>query len=317
MGNNLVLGPSAPPTDGGGKRREIIALVGHLDTVPPDGNETPQLRDDTVYGRGACDMKGGVAVMCDLVEALPETGLPIDPVFIFYDKEEVAFEANGMGVVLRECAFLKDVDFAFVLEPTNLALELGCNGHLNAWITFPGKSAHSARPWQGENAIHRAGPFISTIAGIAPREVAIGDAVYREVISVTLAEGGTARNVIPNRCAMNVNFRYPPDREPDDAERFVRELVPDCATMEIKDGAPPGRVPVGNSILERFRERYAPATNAKQGWTDVARLAIHGIDAINFGPGQSELCHRPDERVPADQLRRCREMLFDFLMGRP
>jgi succinyl-diaminopimelate desuccinylase len=312
IGNNLVLGPD--PAAGAGPR---IAFVGHLDTVPPQGNAEPVVRDDRVYGVGSTDMKAGVAVMCDLIERLPSADLPVRPLFVFYDKEEAGFDENGLGRLLPRSPDLREVDFAFVLEPTNLRLELGCTGHLNARVTFSGQAAHSARPWMGKNAIHAAGEFITKIASIPVREVKVAPVSYREVISITLAEGGVARNVIPERFTLNVNYRYPPDRDADTADRYVRGLVPEDASVELIDAGPPGRVPRENAVFDRFRARFPLDLAGKQGWTDVARLTHHGIDAVNFGPGIPELCHRRDEHVPIDQLTRCRDMLFEFVTEYP
>jgi succinyl-diaminopimelate desuccinylase len=126
-----------------------------------------------------------------------------------------------------------------------------------------------------------------------------------------------ARNVIPDRFTLNVNYRYPPDRDPGAADRYVRGLVPEGAVVEMIDAGPPGRVPRENAVLDRFRARFPVDLAGKQGWTDVARLTQHGVDAVNFGPGIPELCHRRDEHVPIAQLTRCRDMLFEFVTEYP
>jgi len=128
IGNNLVVGPV--PGAAAIADRPLIALVGHLDTVPPQGNESPELRDGQIHGIGAVDMKAGVAVMCDLLESIPADRLRADLLFVFYDKEEAGFHENGLGFVIPEMPALSEADFAFVLEPTDLALEVGCNGSL-------------------------------------------------------------------------------------------------------------------------------------------------------------------------------------------
>jgi len=314
LGNNLVLGPLS---GGGGSSapRPLIGLIGHTDTVPPQGNESPEVRDDRIFGVGACDMKGGVAVMCDLIEHLPTGSLPLDFVFVFYDKEEVGFDENGLGRVLDEVKELQAIDLAFVHEPTSLALELGCNGNLHAQVVFKGTSAHSARTWLGENAIQKAGPFISKIGAIQPRDVKIGDAGYREVIGITLAQGGIARNVVPDSFTLQVNHRFPPDLTIEDSKAYVQSLVPPDAEIRFADFAPPGAVPENNAVLDRFRTLFDPAIRGKQGWTDVARFTLQGIDAVNFGPGDPHLCHRRDEHIAIGDLERCRDMMREFITG--
>lgn len=308
IGNNLVVGPVA----GAGADRPHVALVGHLDTVPPQGNETPRLEDGKLYGIGSCDMKAGVSVMIDLLETLPDE-LPVDLTFLFYDNEEVTYEANGLGKVLPATPWLADVDFAFVLEPTGAELEVGCNGYAVAEVVFHGRSAHSARPWMGDNAIQKAGVFLSRLAEIDPIDVTVGEATYRQVVQATWAEGGIARNVVPDRFMVVVNHRFPPGKTTADAEAYLRSLAPEGAEVTIPDIAAPGTVPEANPVYDAFRERYRPKILGKQGWTDVSRLTASGIDAVNYGPGHPEFAHRPDEHVPVDEVRAVRDRLFEFL----
>jgi succinyl-diaminopimelate desuccinylase len=306
FGNNLIVGPTSKGT------KPLVALVGHVDTVPPQENEHPHVRDGAVWGIGSCDMKGGVAVMCDLLETLP-ADLPLDVVWIFYDCEEVSFDRNGLGKVLAELPTLREIDFAFVLEPTDIALELGCNGHVNLEVTFHGRSAHSARVWLGDNAVYKAGPFIERIGEIPVRDVSIGEATYREVISITTAHAGIARNVVPDSFVLNVNHRFAPGGSVAKAIEYVKSLVPEEAEVKLVDAAEPGGVPDHNTILESFTKMFMPKVAGKQGWTDVARLSEFGVDAVNFGPGDPQLCHRRDEHCPIEHLVKCRDMLYGFM----
>lgn len=311
VGNNLVVGPVR--TGGEGATKPLVGLIGHTDTVPAQGNAVPEVRDGAVWGVGATDMKAGVAVMCDLIETLPDQELPYDLLFVFYDKEEIGYDENGLGVVLEKVPAVKDVDFAFVLEPTEAAVELGCNGHLVTEVTFTGKGAHSARPWTGENAIHKAGAFIERIAGFEMREVTIGEAIYRETLQITEAHGGIARNVVPDAFLVRMSYRFPPGRSPEEAIAFVRSLVPEGAGFAVHDLSPPGEVPKQNAVLDAFLAHARPPIRGKQGWTDVARLTMHGVDAINYGPGVPELCHRADEHCPIEYLEKVRDVLAAFL----
>lgn len=310
LGNNLVFGP-VPPA---GESKGTIALVGHLDTVPPQGNERPSLRDGCVYGVGSSDMKAGVAVMWDLLETLDVNACPYTLYFIFYDNEETAYDKNGLGFVLPAFPELRNVDLAFVLEPTNLDLEMGCNGHVNVEVTFHGTSAHSARTWLGDNAVHKAGAFIQRLAGIPIEDVSVAGIGYKKTIAITSARAGIARNVVPDRFTLNVNHRFPPGGTIPDARAYVESLVPAGATTRLVDAGPAGRVPENNAILRAFQDASDPLVKGKQGWTDVARLTEFGVDAVNFGPGIPELAHRVEEHVPVEQLHRGRAMLERFLL---
>ncbi len=310
LGNNLIVGPVR---GGGEASRPFIGLIGHVDTVPPQGNAQPSVADGAVYGLGSCDMKGGIAVMVDLMTSLPADGLPVDLLLVFYDKEEVAYDENGLGRVLEEIPEVRELDFAFVLEPSATEFEVGCNGHVNLEVTFRGTAAHSARPWLGDNAVHNAGAFIDRIHRIEPLPVRVGGAIYRETVAITLARGGAARNVVPDRFMVNVNHRFPPGRTVEEAVAYLTGLVPEGADAVVVDSAAPGGVPVGNPVYNAFRARFSPAIHAKQGWTDVARLSEAGVDAVNYGPGHPELAHRADEHCPIKELEFCRDRLREFL----
>lgn len=277
-------------------------LAGHLDTVPHNGQAEPERRGDELVGLGSTDMKGGLAVMLSLAEARAESDPPL--ALVFYDCEEIDFSRNGLRPVLAEHADLSRADLAILLEPTGNALELGCLGTLHARITVPGVAGHSARPWAGRNAIHAAAPLLTRIAEIPERKVTQGPATFREVLSVTLIEGGRTRNVIPDRCALNVNVRFAPDRTAEAWESTLREWLPENATLEIVDAAPSAPAFSEAPAIARLLEQGLTA-RAKQAWTDVAQFAGIGVPAVNFGPGIPELAHRQDESVPVENLEVC------------
>ena len=130
-----------------------LTLYGHLDTVPAQGNAIPEARDGRVFGVGASDMKSGLAVMLALLEDAQVAAGPYRVAGVFYDKEEGPAHENGLEEVLDTVGWLGQAGLAVVLEPTDLELQLGCQGALNARVTFFGEAAHSARPWLGVNAI--------------------------------------------------------------------------------------------------------------------------------------------------------------------
>jgi succinyl-diaminopimelate desuccinylase len=292
-----------------------VILAGHLDTVPPNENLEPAIDRGDVTGLGATDMKGALAVMLALAErAATREMTPF--ALVFYDREEGPFERNGLRALFAAEPWLARAGLALMLEPTANAVELGCVGTLHARVTFHGRAAHSARPWLGENAIHKAGPFLTGIAGLPPRELGEGSVVFREVLSATLAEGGSTRNVVPDRFTVNLNFRFAPDRSPEDAVAHVRSLAPAGTTVEIVDLAPAAPARADAPLLRRFIESNALNTRAKQAWTDVAQFAQHGVPAANFGPGLPELAHTREERVPIANLVRAHDALAVLLDGR-
>jgi len=295
--------------------RPAVLLAGHLDTVPLQDGDFPARRENgRVYGRGASDMKGALAVMIELWQRLDRRALPVDLALLFYDREEGPIAGNGLLPVLDRRPDLKKAALALCLEPTDLALQLGCCGSMHATVTFQGRSAHSARPWQGDNAVHKAGALLSHLAAQAPRDVRVGELLYREVMTVTRIEGFTGRNVVPARCDLNLNFRFAPGRTLEDAEREVLALASRFgATATVTDRAPSGPVILDNPLLQEFRAVTAVPVEAKQAWTDVAQFAQAGIPAANFGPGEQGQAHQRGESCGEPALERARALLERFL----
>ncbi|MGO4418130.1 succinyl-diaminopimelate desuccinylase, partial [Streptomyces sp. MCAF7] len=192
-------------------RAERVVLAGHIDTVPIADNVPSRLDDQGVlWGCGTSDMKSGVAVQLRVAQAVPDPGR--DLTFVFYDHEEVALELNGLRRLAERHPEWLAADFAVLLEPTDGKVEAGCQGTLRVRVTTSGRRAHSARSWLGENAIHKAAPVLDRLVGYQPRRVDIDGLTYREGLNAVRIEGGHAGNVIPDFCAVTVNYRFAPDR---------------------------------------------------------------------------------------------------------
>src|SRR5947208_1662499 len=152
VGNNLVARTHLG-------RRQRLVLAGHTDTVPPNANEQARITDDVCWGLGACDMKGGVAVLAELARTVNEPG--VDVTYVFYECEEVADQFNGVDRLFRERPDLVAGDVAVLAEPSAARVQAGCQGTMRARLTFLGSRAHSARAWLGRNAIHRLAPTLA------------------------------------------------------------------------------------------------------------------------------------------------------------
>lgn len=306
IGNALVVGRPA--------EKPVIALYGHTDTVPVQDNAVASVDDGRVRGLGASDMKSGLAVMVHLLEDDAIAAGPYDVVGVFYDREEGPIHDNGLEAVLDEVAWLADAAFSVVLEPTDLRVEVGCNGAMNADVVFTGHAAHSARPWLGDNAITKAGWWLAEMHARKPAVFESGGHQYREVYSVTTAHGGIANNVIPARFTINLNYRFPPAFGLAEAEQRLMEVCAPADEVVITDRAPAGAVPANNPHFERLVS-LAGATEAKQGWTDVARLSGRGIDAVNYGPGSVAEAHQAGESVGVEHLDAAFDVLRRFLLA--
>ena len=308
IGNAVVCGQATGA-------KPAVLLAGHLDTVPLQENDFPPRRSDgRIYGRGASDMKGALAVMIELWRALPRAELPVELLMLFYDREEGPIADNGLLPAVEKRPDLRKAKLALCLEPTDLVLQLGCCGSMHATLTFSGRSAHSARPWQGENAIHKAGALLQHLATQAPREVRIGELTYREVMSITRIDGFTGRNVVPAKCELNLNYRFAPGRTVQQAEQEIANLAQrHGAAYAITDRAPSGPAILDNPLLQELRALTAAPVEAKQAWTDVAQLALLGIPAANFGPGEQAQAHQRNESCAEEPLQRAYAMLEKFL----
>lgn len=302
--NSLVVGVDPEPGDGD---RPLLLLCGHLDTVPvhPDDRGPPRREGGRIVAPGASDMKSGVAVAMELALRLPRGARVADLALVLYSREEGPYLENELGPLLEASPELRRASLAVCLEPTDGKLALGCVGSIHATFAFAGRSAHSARPWQGENAVHRAGALLVELAGRPPRDVTSGGLPFREVLSATRIEGGRARNVVPDRCTLNLNFRFAPGRPLEDAVAELEALGRRFgAAVEITDRAPSCPAFVEHPLVARLRERAGLEVEPKQAWTDVARLAAAGIPAVNFGPGATAQAHQRGEWVEIAAVER-------------
>lgn len=293
-----------------------LVLAGHLDTVPPNGNAVPRVDGDVLWGVGAADMKGGVAVMLELAHALPESPA-VDVSWVFYSGEEIASVHNGLGHLFRDRPDLVTGDAALLGEPTDGAIEAGCQGSVRLKVTLRGQRAHTARPWMGRNAIHRAGRLLTALDSYEARRPVLDGCEFREAVEAVGIEGGVAGNVVPDRVDVTVNLRVAPDRTVEEAEVAFRTLLDgvleaddEIAIVDRAEAAPPA---LNHPLLAGLRDRNDLEVRAKLGWTDVARFAAAGIPAANFGPGDSTLAHAPDERVDRASLDATYTALTDLV----
>ena len=294
-------------------REQRLVLAGHLDTVPPNGNEVGRIEGDTLWGIGASDMKSGLAVMLDLATTTPDPS--IDLTWCFYAAEEVGRADSGLLVLWEQRPDLLAGDAAVLGEPTGAVVEAGCQGTMRVRVDLVGVRAHTARPFTGRNAIHRLAPLLDAVAGWEGRTALLDGCAYAEQLQAVSVSGGVAANVVPDLASVVLNFRFAPDRTGAEAEAFVRHLVAPFVeeasgdrveVLDSADGAPPS---LGHPLLGALVEISGAAPVAKVGWTDVASFWEHGVPAANFGPGDPLLAHHPDERVTRAQLEATRATL--------
>lgn len=293
-------------------RAERVVLAGHLDTVPVHDNLPARLDEDAglLHGLGSCDMKGGDAVILRLAATVPQ---PVrDVTFVLYEAEEVEEAANGLRMLGEVEPGLLAADFAILMEPSNAVVEAGCQGTLRVDVRVPGQRAHSARSWRGVNAIHAAAPVLARLATHEERRPVIDGLEYREGLNAVGIRGGVAGNVLPDECVVTVNHRFAPDRSPQEAEAFVREVFAGFE-VTLTDLAPAALPGLDRPAARDFVAAVGGEVNPKFGWTDVARFSALGVPAVNYGPGDPMLAHTREEHVPVAQVRACEERLRAWL----
>ncbi len=289
-----------------------ITLAGHLDVVRTAHDGPPRIEGDRLFGAGSADMKSGLALMIAAAEdrALRER---CDLTLIFYSREEGPFAENELGPLLAQHPTLAATDLAVCLEPSYSKLQLGCVGSLHAKVTVRGRTAHSARPWEGENAIHRAWPLLRDLDARAPIEATIDGMLYRAVMSATLATGGRGRNIVPDAFELNVNHRFLPGVSVEQAEADLRALVDGRADVEVFDRSPSALPFRTHPLVGKLVEAGVPTVEPKQAWTDVARFATLGVPAVNWGPGDQAQAHQRNEFTSVSGLHQGLAILQRFL----
>jgi succinyl-diaminopimelate desuccinylase len=292
-------------------RTDRVVLAGHLDTVPIAGNFPSRTEGGVIHGCGTSDMKSGVALALHLAATLAEPRY--DVTYLFYDCEEIESERNGLRRLGAERPDLfTDAGFAVLLEPTYGLVEAGCQGTLRAAVSTSGRRAHSARSWLGVNAIHAAAEVLARLRDYEPRTVTIDGCTYREGLNAVRIAGGVAGNVIPDECAVDVNFRFAPDRSVDEACAHVRDVF-DGFAVEFVDLAPGALPGLSAPAAKEFIAAVGAAPQAKLGWTDVSRFAEMGVPALNFGPGDPNLAHTREEHVEVEKIEAGAQILRAWL----
>lgn len=294
-------------------RAERVVLAGHIDTVPltEPANLPVRREGDFLVGRGTTDMKGGVAVQLALAAEL--TAPSRDITYVFYDAEEISDEFNGLGRLARNHPDLLAADFAVLLEPTDDAVEGGCNGSITAVVHTRGAAAHSARPWMGHNAIHDLADVLGRIERGQLPDADVDGLTYRQSLGAVGVQGGIAHNVIPDHAEVTVNLRFAPQWDADRAVSYLVDEVFAGLEVEIIDCSPGARPGLDRPAAAEFVRTLGLPVRAKQGWTDVARFSALGVPAVNFGPGESQFAHADNERCRVAQIRAAREALTRWL----
>ena len=302
------VGPEGAPT---------VVLHGHLDVVPGlPGQFEPRVEGDRLYGRGAYDMKGGLAAMLlALVAMRDQDGVRVRLGIVGDEESEEEVERGSDHLV--DSGFLGD--FAITGEPTDLHIGVEAKGVLALRVTVEGTAAHGATPWLGENAVLRAIDVFRSIESL-PFARHSSELFDRPSINLGRIVGGDALNKVPDRCAIDVDIRYLPDQDP----AALLEQVEGIAAAEVEQlfTRPPAVVdrelPYVLALREAARAHHdgEPMSVGRDGASDAVSFLRAGVPAVEFGPA-GEGHHGPEEWVSVSSLHTYRQTLETFLRSLP
>lgn len=309
--------------DGRAPGRSLM-FCGHLDTVGVEGMNSPFdpiEREGRLYGRGAGDMKGGVAAMIEAARSLANSGGMKRGRLIVAAVVDEEYASIGAESLVKTWS----ADAAIVTEPTDLVVSIGHKGFSWVEITTEGRAAHGSRPLEGRDAILRMGRVLSRLEQLdrklqskTPHPVLGTPSLHGSLI-----HGGRELSTYPDRCALQMERRTITGEPADVALKEVEEIL---ATLRLEDSEfqadarlmfhrPPYETPIGHE-LPRVLESAVLGTGRKANragmtyWTDAAILGQAGIPSIIFGPGGAGY-HGLEEYVQIDEVLACRDALAE------
>jgi len=313
--------PSVVARIGSGERPRL-AWNGHLDTVPAGDPSTwssgpfeGEVVDGRLVGRGACDMKGPIAAALAAVAAVRRAGLSfVGTLDLHLVADEELAGIHGTRVLRDEG--LLDHDAAIVGEPSEMEIALAERG--GAWVTAVahGKAAHGSQPHLGVNAILTMSRFLLRLPEALPHRV--HPLVGAPTVNVALVAGGSAPNVVPDRCEVEIDRRIVPGEEdPDEVLAPFRRLVDDLVAerpetrieISLKDWTEAAETTGDSAIASLVRDAIAAETGSPPpfvGFTGItdARFYINDahIPTVIAGPGSLSLAHTANESIGVDEM---------------
>jgi succinyl-diaminopimelate desuccinylase len=294
-----------------------VVFHGHLDVVPgrPEQFE-PLIEGDRLIGRGAYDMKGGLAaMMCALKDAESQDQIRVRLICVPDEESEELDERSTDAAVQRGLGG----DFAITGEPTDMHIGVEAKGVLVMRIVVHGRAAHSSTPWLGDNAVLKAVDVFRAIETL-PFSRESSEMFDRPSINLGRINGGDALNKVPDRCEMAVDVRYLPGQDPGEILAQVRAIPGIDVTRTFIH--PPVTVSRTDPFVRALGEAVSRSIKGevmsvgRDGASDAASFIEAGIPAVEFGPAGAGH-HGPEEWVSLSSLARYRRALADFVHGLP
>jgi succinyl-diaminopimelate desuccinylase len=298
----------------GAEKGPTIVLHGHLDVVPAGAEQfEPRLEGDKLFGRGAYDMKGGLAaIMCATRDLAAQKDVKVHFVCVC-DEESEEDENRGSDFIVREMGYLGN--FAITGEPTDMQIGVQAKGVLLLRLDVRGRAAHGSTPWLGDNAVLKAIDVFRAIQSL-PFARESSEMFDRPSINLGRVVGGDVPNKVPDRCVIDVDIRYLPGQ---DAEAILAEVheIPDT-DVKIIFRRDPVIVPKTNPYVVMLADALrsnSPAEHisvGRDGASDIISWLDAGVPGVEFGP-EGAGHHGPEEWVSVSSLVRYRAALVEFV----
>ena len=300
-----------------------LMFNGHLDVVGVDGMTHAPFdagtRDGRLYGRGATDMKAGVAAMCCAAWRAAQSGLAGEIVIAAVIDEEWQ-SAGTKGLIDRGVR----ADACVVTEPTRLAIAPAHKGFTWTEVTFTGRAAHGSRHDVGIDAIRHAGLFLAELDRLEREELVrqTHPLLGHASLHASSVSGGSGWSTYPDRCVVEIERRTVPGESPDDAVREMEQAAARVAASAANLRADVRHVfsqwpsdvavdaPIVRALDAAMRTRREPVSvEGLSCWTDAALLNAAGIPAICYGPGDISIAHSATEWVVEEEITRATGVL--------
>jgi succinyl-diaminopimelate desuccinylase len=298
----------------GARGGPTVVLHGHLDVVPGRPEQfAPRAEGDKLFGRGAYDMKGGLAgMMCAVRQLADQNDVRVHFVCVS-DEESEEIEQRGSDYLVEQ-GYVGD--FAITGEPTDLHIGVQAKGVLAMRIEVRGTAAHGSTPWKGDNAVLKALDVFRQIESL-PFARESSDLFDRPSINLGRILGGDALNKVPDVCVIDVDVRYLPGQDAEEILACVRDLQ-DAEISKVFHRAPVV-VPRDNPFVQTLSEgiaRVVPVEEkisvGRDGASDAISFIEAGVPAVECGPvGDGH--HGPEEWVSIRSLGEYRRALVEFV----
>lgn len=332
-----VDGDMTPPEKGG----PLVLLEAHQDTVPVTGMTIdpwkPEIKDGRIYGRGSCDIKGGMTAMIGTIDRLVREQPKNRPTVVLacVCDEEFSFKgATALTEIWKQKKFDemigKQPDVCVVTEPTSLDVVVAHKGTMRWRIHTHGRAGHSSQPQLADNAVYKMARVVLALEEYAKNVVGtLGSHPLcgKPTLSVGFIRGGISCNTVPDKCTIELCRRVIPGQTPEDAQKHIIDWLAARPEIAALGSALEHETPFNNSAPlpddknGALADRLAEVSKARTGkgqkigvpyGTDASRISRADVPSVVFGPGNIAQAHTCDEWLPLDELPPASEVLYEF-----